>query len=149
MCAVHVWMYVVTLMWALSEYEELGRGFRYSGFPYYPSPQSQSSVLPVHGTPNHLNLCLSAIAWISRISYSSAAQFSDNWLKFWIHSRMCHRKREAAAGWRKTDTWMASVCWPYFDPEYENLSIRINPPRLYFFANSLRLSYPMSFAFGK
>ncbi|KAK3230513.1 hypothetical protein Dsin_002394 [Dipteronia sinensis] len=25
---------------------------------------------------------------------------------------------------------MASVCWPYFDPEYENLSIRINPPRV-------------------
>ncbi|XP_039071412.1 ACT domain-containing protein ACR3-like [Hibiscus syriacus] len=23
---------------------------------------------------------------------------------------------------------MAKVCWPYFDPEYENLSIRINPP---------------------
>ncbi|KAL5843894.1 hypothetical protein ACOSQ3_009904 [Xanthoceras sorbifolium] len=26
--------------------------------------------------------------------------------------------------------YMASVCWPYFDPEYENLSIRINPPRV-------------------
>ncbi|KAJ6306906.1 hypothetical protein OIU78_022084 [Salix suchowensis] len=25
---------------------------------------------------------------------------------------------------------MAKVCWPYFDPEYENLSTRINPPRV-------------------
>ncbi|XVE55240.1 hypothetical protein DITRI_Ditri03aG0143300 [Diplodiscus trichospermus] len=25
---------------------------------------------------------------------------------------------------------MAKVCWPYFDPEYENLSVRINPPRV-------------------
>ncbi|PON35299.1 ACT domain containing protein [Trema orientale] len=25
---------------------------------------------------------------------------------------------------------MARVCWPYFDPEYENLSTRINPPRV-------------------
>ncbi|KAL6316517.1 hypothetical protein AAG906_018220 [Vitis piasezkii] len=25
---------------------------------------------------------------------------------------------------------MAKVCWPYFDPEYENLSMRINPPRV-------------------
>ncbi|XP_010537315.1 PREDICTED: ACT domain-containing protein ACR3 [Tarenaya hassleriana] len=25
---------------------------------------------------------------------------------------------------------MAKVCWPYFDPEYENLSSRINPPRV-------------------
>lgn len=25
---------------------------------------------------------------------------------------------------------MANVCWPYFDPEYENLSTRINPPRV-------------------
>ncbi|GKU98381.1 hypothetical protein SLEP1_g11392 [Rubroshorea leprosula] len=25
---------------------------------------------------------------------------------------------------------MARVCWPYFDPEYENLSVRINPPRV-------------------
>ncbi|KAF2306839.1 hypothetical protein GH714_021898 [Hevea brasiliensis] len=25
---------------------------------------------------------------------------------------------------------MAKVCWPYFDPEYENLSTRINPPRI-------------------
>ncbi|KAJ0026045.1 hypothetical protein Pint_08039 [Pistacia integerrima] len=25
---------------------------------------------------------------------------------------------------------MASACWPYFDPEYENMSIRINPPRV-------------------
>ncbi|XP_057973442.1 ACT domain-containing protein ACR3 [Malania oleifera] len=25
---------------------------------------------------------------------------------------------------------MAKVCWPYFDPEYENLSIRIHPPRV-------------------
>lgn len=24
---------------------------------------------------------------------------------------------------------MASAYWPYFDPEYESLSIRINPPR--------------------
>jgi hypothetical protein len=24
---------------------------------------------------------------------------------------------------------MAKVCWPYFDPEYENFSSRINPPR--------------------
>ncbi|KAA3485041.1 ACT domain-containing protein ACR3-like isoform X2 [Gossypium australe] len=28
---------------------------------------------------------------------------------------------------------MAKVCWPYFDPEYENLSVRINPPRFYLF----------------
>lgn len=28
--------------------------------------------------------------------------------------------------------WMAKVCWPYFDPEYENLSTRINPPRFSF-----------------
>lgn len=27
---------------------------------------------------------------------------------------------------------MAKVCWPYFDPEYENLSMRINPPRFSF-----------------
>ncbi|XP_028781587.1 ACT domain-containing protein ACR3 isoform X1 [Neltuma alba] len=25
---------------------------------------------------------------------------------------------------------MATVCWPYFDPEYENFSSRINPPRV-------------------
>ncbi|KAI4307201.1 hypothetical protein L6164_030413 [Bauhinia variegata] len=25
---------------------------------------------------------------------------------------------------------MATVCWPYFDPEYENLNNRINPPRV-------------------
>ncbi|XP_020236441.1 ACT domain-containing protein ACR3 isoform X1 [Cajanus cajan] len=25
---------------------------------------------------------------------------------------------------------MAKVCWPYFDPEYENFSNRINPPRV-------------------
>ncbi|XP_045818234.1 ACT domain-containing protein ACR3 isoform X3 [Trifolium pratense] len=25
---------------------------------------------------------------------------------------------------------MAKVCWPYFDPEYENFSSRINPPRV-------------------
>ncbi|XP_019175127.1 PREDICTED: ACT domain-containing protein ACR3 isoform X2 [Ipomoea nil] len=25
---------------------------------------------------------------------------------------------------------MARACWPYFDPEYETLSIRINPPRV-------------------
>ncbi|GMY06574.1 ACT domain-containing protein ACR3 isoform X1 [Fagus crenata] len=25
---------------------------------------------------------------------------------------------------------MAKVCWPYFDPEYENFSTRINPPRV-------------------
>ncbi|KAJ9146205.1 hypothetical protein P3X46_028500 [Hevea brasiliensis] len=25
---------------------------------------------------------------------------------------------------------MAKVCWPYFDPEYENLSTGINPPRI-------------------
>nr|XP_048335023.1 ACT domain-containing protein ACR3 isoform X1 [Ziziphus jujuba var. spinosa] len=25
---------------------------------------------------------------------------------------------------------MARVCWPYFDPEYENFSTRINPPRV-------------------
>ncbi|XP_059453143.1 ACT domain-containing protein ACR3 isoform X1 [Corylus avellana] len=25
---------------------------------------------------------------------------------------------------------MAKVCWPYFDPEYENMSTRINPPRV-------------------
>lgn len=25
---------------------------------------------------------------------------------------------------------MAGDCWPYFDPEYENLSIRIYPPRV-------------------
>ncbi|KAJ4950272.1 hypothetical protein NE237_027104 [Protea cynaroides] len=25
---------------------------------------------------------------------------------------------------------MDRVCWPYFDPEYENLSLRINPPRV-------------------
>ncbi|KAK4273950.1 hypothetical protein QN277_017249 [Acacia crassicarpa] len=25
---------------------------------------------------------------------------------------------------------MATVCWPYFDPEYENFSNRINPPRV-------------------
>ncbi|CAK7346868.1 unnamed protein product [Dovyalis caffra] len=25
---------------------------------------------------------------------------------------------------------MAKICWPYFDPEYENLSTRINPPRV-------------------
>ncbi|WCJ43455.1 ACT domain-containing protein ACR3 [Euphorbia peplus] len=25
---------------------------------------------------------------------------------------------------------MAKVCWPYFDPEYENLSTKINPPRV-------------------
>ncbi|MED6199264.1 Arsenical-resistance protein 3, variant 2 [Stylosanthes scabra] len=25
---------------------------------------------------------------------------------------------------------MATVCWPYFDPEYENFSIRMNPPRV-------------------
>ncbi|CAI0395837.1 unnamed protein product [Linum tenue] len=25
---------------------------------------------------------------------------------------------------------MARVCWPYFDPEYENMSNRINPPRV-------------------
>uniref|UniRef100_A0A5B6Z374 ACT domain-containing protein ACR n=1 Tax=Davidia involucrata TaxID=16924 RepID=A0A5B6Z374_DAVIN len=25
---------------------------------------------------------------------------------------------------------MARDCWPYFDPDYENLSIRINPPRV-------------------
>jgi len=24
---------------------------------------------------------------------------------------------------------MAKVCWPYFDPEYENFSNRMNPPR--------------------
>lgn len=24
---------------------------------------------------------------------------------------------------------MAKVCWPYFDPKYENLSSKINPPR--------------------
>jgi hypothetical protein len=27
---------------------------------------------------------------------------------------------------------MAKVCWPYFDPEYENFSTRISPPRYYF-----------------
>lgn len=27
---------------------------------------------------------------------------------------------------------MANAYWPYFDPEYESLSLRINPPRLYF-----------------
>ncbi|XP_042512788.1 ACT domain-containing protein ACR3-like [Macadamia integrifolia] len=25
---------------------------------------------------------------------------------------------------------MDRVCWPYFDPEYENLNLRINPPRV-------------------
>ncbi|OIV96760.1 hypothetical protein TanjilG_19919 [Lupinus angustifolius] len=25
---------------------------------------------------------------------------------------------------------MATVCWPYFDPEYENFSNRLNPPRV-------------------
>ncbi|PKI54458.1 hypothetical protein CRG98_025141 [Punica granatum] len=25
---------------------------------------------------------------------------------------------------------MAKTCWPYFDPEYENLSTKINPPRV-------------------
>ncbi|XP_043725086.1 ACT domain-containing protein ACR3 isoform X1 [Telopea speciosissima] len=25
---------------------------------------------------------------------------------------------------------MDRVCWPYFDPEYENLSLRLNPPRV-------------------
>lgn len=29
----------------------------------------------------------------------------------------------------KFDIEMANACWPYFDPEYENLSTRINPPR--------------------
>ena len=24
---------------------------------------------------------------------------------------------------------MEPICWPYFDPEYETLSQRINPPR--------------------
>ncbi|KAG4909144.1 hypothetical protein JHK87_055260 [Glycine soja] len=25
---------------------------------------------------------------------------------------------------------MAKVCWPYFDPEYENFTNRMNPPRV-------------------
>ncbi|KAL4333114.1 hypothetical protein GQ457_07G022660 [Hibiscus cannabinus] len=25
---------------------------------------------------------------------------------------------------------MAQTCWPYFDPEFENLSVKINPPRV-------------------
>ncbi|OMP09890.1 hypothetical protein COLO4_05036 [Corchorus olitorius] len=25
---------------------------------------------------------------------------------------------------------MAKFCWPYFDPEYENMSVRMNPPRV-------------------
>lgn len=25
---------------------------------------------------------------------------------------------------------MARVCWPYFDPEYENFNTRMNPPRV-------------------
>ncbi|KAF9612360.1 hypothetical protein IFM89_039078 [Coptis chinensis] len=46
------------------------------------------------------------------------------------HNHTCQRPGVCVAGVAKLDTWMDRVYWPYFDPEYENLSLRINPPRV-------------------
>lgn len=42
---------------------------------------------------------------------------------------------------------MAKVCWPYFDPEYENLSTRINPPRCLPIGLSMKVATLSSFSF--
>ena len=48
----------------------------------------------------------------------------------WLECR--EEERRISSDWR-THGSMAGNSWPYFDPEYENLSIRINPPRFFFY----------------
>ncbi|CAN6475977.1 unnamed protein product [Victoria cruziana] len=38
--------------------------------------------------------------------------------------------RDGKSGEKREAAYMGSICWPYFDPEYDTLSQRINPPRV-------------------
>ena len=55
----------------------------------------------------------------------------------WLECR--EEERRISSDWR-THGSMAGNSWPYFDPEYENLSIRINPPRFFFYPSFQELN---------